>query len=99
MDQVAGLQLAAELELELEGREADPRLAQIFGRHAHRGERMAAGGREAVDVELEADMAQHVDLPGPGQIGREACRDRVCQYRYILGDAVLLKKKQIYNDT
>ena len=53
---------ARELQLELERREAPSLGAHVAGRHPeHRG-RVAVGGREAVDVVGQGNLAEDIDL-------------------------------------
>src|SRR3546814_16550482 len=37
-------------------------------------------------------MGHPVEVPGEEEIGRASCRERVCQYVYVVVDAVYLKK-------
>src|SRR3546814_20817647 len=46
----------------------------------------------AVETTREADMPQHA-CSLIRKIGRASCRERVCQYWWIVGVAVALKKK------
>src|SRR3546814_13827102 len=56
------------------------------------------GDGRAADRNAEIVARAHWSRPkGKGQIGREACRERVCQYGSISGVAGVLKKKKEYN--
>src|SRR5262249_58706147 len=61
-NRVARPERAVELQLELERREAAALVAHVAWRDPeHRGG-MAVGGREAMDVVRQGDLAEHVDL-------------------------------------
>src|SRR3546814_13929029 len=70
-------------------------------RHPHHAVEPHAVNVHALAVDAGADPQERdaVAMLGVHEIGREACRERVCQYVSITVVAVSLKQKIIHNKT
>src|SRR3546814_19809111 len=84
----------------LDLRKIDGALANMVKQAARRGDDNLGALRQLLDLRRDADAAKDQDgahmrqMLAVGEIGRAACRERVCQYVLISGVAVSLKKQK-----